>query len=94
MRTSRCIRFFPVFSSGTHWNSTRGAPGSGGVSADPALHTSTPLWEVVSSSVAIPCSIIDRMNASFDGSTCQPRVSAHQSARVCGSRESRVTWNV
>src|SRR5439155_22671483 len=35
-----------------------------------------------------------RMNASSDGSTCQPSVSAHQSASGCGSVLSCVTWNV
>src|SRR5437773_789709 len=32
------------------------------------------------------------MNASSLGSTVQPRVSAHQSARTCGSAQSNVTW--
>ncbi|TDE55649.1 MBL fold metallo-hydrolase [Nonomuraea mesophila] len=32
------------------------------------------------------------MNASFEGSTCQPSASAHQSARGCGSTVSTTTW--
>src|SRR5436190_3761770 len=61
--------------------------------AAPAFHTSVPLWTLVSSSVAYPSLTMRRMNASSEGSTCQPSVSAHQSASGCGSVLSCVTWN-
>ena len=65
---------------------------SGWLIAAPDRQTSTPLWWVVSSSVAYPWSIMSRMKSSLLGSTCQPSASAHQSASTCGSAQSNVTW--
>src|ERR1700722_9490834 len=95
MRRSRCSRFFTVLGSGTSWNSTRGARSvpSGWLIAAPSRQTSLPLCDVVSPSSAYPSLIIRRMKSASCGSTCQPSVSAHQSASVCGSAQSTVTWN-
>ena len=59
----------------------------------PSRHTSSPRWVVVSCSVAWPSATIRRMKSGSDASTCQPSASAHQSAVVCGSTQSKVTWN-
>ena len=60
--------------------------------AAPTAQTSTPRWRVVSSADAWPSSTIRWMNASSEGSTCQSRVSAHQSAWSWGCAESTVSW--